>query len=141
MVFKSDRQRKAVMARLNQPTRSNILSNKKAQLGKRINIVISFLVVVTVLLFLFNDLVPEVRQSGDQFGDTERCAVVGGFFNTTQSLCLNGTNPSDTAIIGFQPIPLSSLFSGNGVVVILIMLFLLITIARLALTSNGNQKR
>ncbi len=108
-------------------------NNKKAQLGKRINAGVTIIITVVVLFLLFADLIPEVQSSGNQLGDAERCSVSGGFFNTTQSACLNGTSPADTGVVGFDAIPLSSLFSGSGVVVILLMVFLLIIVIQTVL--------
>ena len=102
---------------------------KRGQITQKIflGIVISIIVVV-VFLQVYESIVPTAQAAGDSLGDSDICSASGGFFNASQSLCLNGTNPEDTARIAFEAIPLSGLFSGDGVVFIIIMAAALLVI-------------
>lgn len=114
----------------------NLIDNRKAQINAKINAVIGAIITVVVLFTLFSNLVPEAQTAGNQLGDSQRCSDAGGNFNTTQSLCLNGTNPADTAQVSFQSIPVSTLFGSSGVVILLLMVALLIIVLKTVLPSK-----
>lgn len=111
-----------------------LVQNKKGQRFEKIFLTITILIVTIIVLFsLFNALVPEAQSAGTQLGDAQTCGDAGGFFNATQGLCLNGTNPADIALVSFSSIPLSGLFSASGIVILLIMVGLLLVILGLVL--------
>lgn len=88
------------------------------------------IVLLVVLLNVYSSIVPEAQASGDSLGNAAVCSDAGGFFNSTQGLCLNGTNPADTATVNFAAIPLSGLFSGTGVVFVIIIAALIILVVK-----------
>lgn len=104
---------------------------KRGQLKSSIIITAVFAIVILVVLFnIYSELVPEAQASGDSLGDATLCSQAGGFFNTSQSACLNGTSPADTGAVGFSSIPLSGILSGSGVVFVIIMAALIIIVIR-----------
>lgn len=118
--------------------------NKKAQqVGNGFNkTIISIAIVIITIVVLFNvfaSLVPEAQSAGDQFSDATRCSDAGGNFNVSQALCLNGTSPADTGTVNFEAIPVATLFSGTGVVILLLMVFLIIGILRIVLPSSRSK--
>ena len=115
---------------------SKLLNTKKAQIGKKINGAVAVIITVVVLFLVFADLVPEAQSAGDSFGDAQLCSESGGFFNTSQSACLNGTGVADTREVAFEDIPLNSLFSSTGVVIILLMVALLLIILKVVIPGR-----
>jgi len=99
--------------------------NKKGQLaGKGVQKFTNVIIGIAVLFFVASAIVPVAQTGGAELGDSARCFSSGGFFNDSQSLCLNGTGPADTGSVGFDSIPLSNLFVSGGIVFILIAVFL-----------------
>lgn len=114
----------------------SLVKQKKAQIGNKIATVVTVIITVVILFSLFADLVPEVQTAGTEFQDSDVCGEAGGFFNSSQGLCLNGTTPGDTAQVSFSAIPLGGLFSSTGVVIILLMIFLLLLVLKIVLPSR-----
>ena len=110
---------------------------KKAQMGQKINKILIIILTVVILFQVFASLVPEAQSAGTQFGDVQTCSDAGGSFNTTQGLCLNGTTPADVTLVAFNSIPVNSLFSSNGVVILLLMVGLLIIVVRAVTLKSG----
>ena len=111
---------------------------KKAQinLSGKLTTIVVIIITIVVLFQIFSSLVPEAQSAGTELGDAQRCTDGGGFFNSTQALCLNGTNPADTALVNFDAIPISSLFSSSGVVILLLMVSLFIGVMKLVLPKG-----
>ncbi len=108
-----------------------LLKSKSGVLKPNIlNTAILALVLLVVLFQIYATLVPTAGAAGDSMGDSATCSSSGGFFNSSQQLCLNGTGPADTAQVSFQSIPLSSLFAGTGIVFLIIMAALIILVVR-----------
>ncbi len=115
---------------------TKLVKNKKGQIGKRINAIIIVILTIVILFQIFEALVPEAQSAGTQLGDAQRCSDAGGSFNETQSACLNGTNPADTLVVSFNSIPINSLFSSSGVVILLLMVGLFIIVLRSVLPGS-----
>lgn len=94
------------------------------------------IVILVILFTAYSEIIPEAQTAGDSFGDVARCADSGGVFNVTQGACLNGTSPADTGVVGFTPTPLSTLFSGTGVVFLIVMAALLVLVVRAYLSKK-----
>lgn len=110
--------------------------NKKANL--KANILQSAILGLVLLVVLFNiyaTIVPEAQAGGDLLGDSARCGDSGGFFNSTQSQCLTNSSLEGTAITGGS-IPLSGLFSGQGIVFLIIMASLIVLVVKGYLKSK-----
>lgn len=114
-----------------------LIKSKTARLSTGVlNIAILGIVLLVVLFQLYAELVPEAQAAGDLLGDATKCTDAGGFFNTSQTACLNGTNPEDIGVVGFSGIPLSGLFSGTGVVFVIIMAALIVLVVKAYLPSG-----
>ena len=109
---------------------TKLVKDKKGQIRTKINTVLIVIITIVVLFQVFAALVPEAQSAGTQLGDAERCSVGGGFFNSSQSLCLNGTGVVDTDLVAFEAIPISSLFASSGVVILLLMVALLLIVIK-----------
>ncbi|KKN07609.1 hypothetical protein LCGC14_1065160 [marine sediment metagenome] len=106
----------------------DIFSDKRGQIGGMtagLNKFVSFIVGIAVLFFIAAAIVPVAQTGGDELGDATTCSTAGGFFNTSQSLCLNGTGVADTGLVTFDAFPLATLFAGGGIVFIIVAVFLL----------------
>jgi len=104
---------------------------KNAKLKTSIlNTALLAIVLLVVLFQIYASLVPEAQAAGNQLADAERCSVAGGFYNTSQAACLNGTTPADTAAVSFAAIPLSGILSGTGVVFVIIMAALVVLVVK-----------
>ncbi len=113
--------------------------NKKAQIGKKLTGVLTIIITIVILFNLFSSLMPEVQSAGTELQDSDICAESGCFFNSTLTpSCVINSSQEGTGFCqnDFNTIPLSSLFSSTGVVVLLLMVFLLIGVLRLALPSR-----
>ncbi len=114
------------------------LLNKKAQIGKRIDIVVTTIISIVVLFFLFADLVPEAQSAGTRF-QSDACSDAGCAFDTSSNLCdINSSAEGDgiaCPIVPQSP-PLSSLFGSSGVVIILLMVFLLLIVINIVLPKS-----
>ena len=123
------------------------MMHKKGQTGlnKKIEAGAIIIIIVVVLFQIYASLVPEVQTAGDSMNDSNRCNAVGCFFNTSagatsnlqgcranSSVEANKTACSNSA----QTIPLSGLFKGTGIVVLLLMVGLLLIILRTILPKG-----
>lgn len=95
--------------------------NKKGKLTRQTVISGMILLIITVILFsVYASLIPEAQSAGNELGDASRCATDGGYWNITLDGCY--TNTSTTAVAyDYSGVPLSSLFSGSGMVFLIIM--------------------
>lgn len=119
-------------------TMLDLIKDKKGQIniGTKLTTIVVLIITVIVLFQVFASLVPEAQSAGAELSDSTRCGDAGGFFNSSQSLCLNGTNPADTAQVGFDAIPISSIFSSSGVIILLLMVSLFIGVMSLVLPKS-----
>lgn len=113
-----------------------LLSSKAGITTKIISSAILALIVLVVLFNVYAQIIPEAQGAGDSLGDSARCSAAGGFFNESQSACLNGTNPADTAGVTFSTIPLSGLFVGTGVVFVIVIAALVVLVVKSLLTQR-----
>ena len=113
-----------------------LLNTKKAEIGKKIDSVVVVIITVVVLFLVFAGIVPEAQSAGATLGDAQTCSNSGGFFNTSQSACLNGTGVADTGVVAFDSIPLSGLFSSSGIIILLLMVTLFLGVLKLVTPSR-----
>ena len=110
--------------------------NKSAKLsGKIVTAIILGLVVLVVLFNIYAEVVPEAQTAGDSMGDEIRCAEVGCAWNTsalvTEDCAINSSPEGNATACPYEyGIPLSSLFSGTGVIFIIIMSMFVIFVVR-----------
>ena len=118
--------------------------NKKGKLGTNtLNTVVLAIVILVVLFASYAAIIPEAQTAGNSLNESNQCTRAGCFFNasgdTTGVNCYtaNGST-SDTAcsVDGFENIPLSGLFSGTGVVFVIVMAALLILVVKGFMSSN-----
>lgn len=115
-----------------------LLNFKRGDLTeKTIGIAVTAIVLLVVLFQLYATLVPEAQAAGNSLGDAASCGNAGGFFNTSQTACLTNSSPTGTTI-SFSTIPLSGLFSGTGVVFVIILAALIVLVVRSFLTSKSS---
>ncbi len=114
--------------------------NKKAQIINKLNPGIFFVVSVIILFSVATVLIPEAQLSGDSFS-TNSCTDAGCEFDFNNDICEINSSTEGEGIVCPNPvqrIPLASIFDSNGVVIILIMLFLLFIV--LSLVRNRSSK-
>ena len=97
---------------------------------KKVNVLVIGIVVVLVLFSLYASLVPSAQAQGDAMNDSNRCATVGCYYNSTAPLCQVNSTSTNACTVSNQTIPLSGLFSSSGIVFILMMIGLLIVIIK-----------
>lgn len=113
-----------------------LLNFKRGNLTQQtIGVAVTAIVLLVVLFQLYATLVPEAQAAGDSLGNAASCVNEGGFFNTTQTACLTNSSPTGTTI-SFSTIPLAGLFSGTGVVFVIIIAALIVLVVRSFLTSK-----
>ena len=102
-------------------------SDKRGQIGFQLvaNKFVLFIIGIAVIFFIAAAVVPVAQDAGEDLGDVNSCSTAGGFFNTSQNLCLNGTGVADTGLVSFDSFPLAVLFGAGGIVFILIAIVLL----------------
>ena len=107
---------------------------KKGKLTtKSINTAIIAIIVIVVMFKLYAALVPEAQGAGDELTDAGRCASAGGFWNV--SVCHEVGNSS--APVDYTAVPLGGLFSGSGIVFVILMAALMIVIVRSVMPKGG----
>lgn len=92
------------------------------------------LVVVVVLFQFYADALPEAQDAGDSMNESNRCVATGCFFgdgvNGTQDICFNDNSVEQTNCATANTIPLSGLFSGTGIVFLIVMASLILLVVR-----------
>ncbi len=118
----------------------NFVKNKVAQMGTKINNVVGIVIFIIVIFQVFGSLVPEAQSAGEQLNASNRCAEIGCFFgdgiNGTQDVCFNDNSDEQVNCAVNNVIPLSSLFSSRGVVILLLMVGLFIGVMRLVMPKG-----
>jgi len=103
--------------------------NKKAKFSP--GIITSAIIGIVILVVLFQfyaGAIPSAQTAGDSMSDTNRCASDGFFWNTTDSYCQ--ASAADTTLTEYNSIPLNTLFSGTGIVFLIIMAALIILVVK-----------
>lgn len=120
----------------------NLLKSKAGTISPVvINTAIIALIVIVVLFLIYATVLPEAQTAGDSMNASNRCADVGCSFNASGSpnatinddLCLSGSANSNItcgSTKSFAALPLSGLFSGTGVVFVIVMAALIILIVK-----------
>lgn len=103
------------------------MSNK---LNNAINVATVVIVLLAVIFSAFALLVPEAQTAGSALNDTGRCEAAGGTYcnNMTTPFCYTDTNCNVTQ--AYTQVPLGNLFSGTGIVFVIVMAALLILVIR-----------
>lgn len=106
---------------------SNKHPGKKGKLtSETINKAVLAIVIIIVLFGVYAVVIPEVGSAGDLLNNSNRCNDASGFWNNSGSQCqINTTN---STLVSFQQVPLNSLFSSNGVALLIVMAALLILV-------------
>ncbi|MBD3234004.1 MAG: hypothetical protein GF315_09810 [candidate division Zixibacteria bacterium] len=74
---------------------------------------------IVIFFSVIAQLVPTAMDAGDQLNTSEQCLSQGGYFNHTDTSC--DVSASDPTAYEYNTTPLSALFSGGGIVFIVIM--------------------
>ncbi len=115
-----------------------LYKDKKAQIGRRITSVAIVVISIIVLFQIFSELVPEAQAGGDRFV-SDACGDAGCSFDTSTRICEINSSSEGEGIVCPNAVnspPLSTLFSGTGIVIILVMVGLLLVALRLTLFRN-----
>ena len=119
-----------------------LLNSKKGKFDlKFMEAVVTGLVVLIILFTAYSVIVPEAQSAGNSFNASEQCITAGCFYNATNStngFCGTdglGETACDVSSAN-TPIPLSGLFSGTGVVFLIVMAVLIIVIVKGYLKSK-----
>ena len=112
---------------------------KKAKLNT--GLVTSARVGIVMLVVLFSALagvLPSAQDAGDSLNETSRCVAEGGYWNVTTAdvECRTNSTANETTLVEYSPVPLSGLFSGTG----LIFLVIMAGIAMVIIKSQLNKK-
>ena len=115
-----------------------LVKSKKAQIGKRINAVIIVIITIVILFQIFSALVPEAQISGDRF-ISDACSDAGCSFDTSTRVCEINSSSEGEGIACPNAVnspPLSSIFSGTGIVILLLMVTLLLIVINIVLPKR-----
>ncbi len=115
-----------------------MFNDKKAQIGKRINAVVGIIITVVVLFLVFAAIVPEAQTGGDRF-ISDACEDASCSFDTSTRICEINSSSEGEGIVCPNAVnspPLSGLFSGTGVVIILLMVTLLLGVLSLVIPKR-----
>lgn len=121
----------------------NLLETKEGKLKSGIiNTAILVIILLVVLFSIYAELIPEAQSAGSAMNDSNRCIAAGCFPNTNHSTftCINDSALNATEVgecaNRINPIPLSGLVNGTGVVFIVIMAALFILVIKGFLKSK-----
>lgn len=94
------------------------------------------IITVVLILNIYSEVVPEAISSGNQMNDSQICESASCYYNDATSVCqVNSTNTTGCEN-SYKYIPLGGLFSGSGIVFIIIMGALLITLVMSFISKN-----
>jgi len=115
--------------------------NKKGKFGTNtLNTVVLGIVVLVVLFASYAAIIPEAQTAGDSMNESVLCAANACFYNASRTVdcTANNVTPWDVNNSCAKPsaIPLSGLFSGTGVVFVIVMAALLILVVKGFMSSN-----
>jgi len=99
--------------------------------NKAVNTFIVAIVTVIVLFAAYTAIYPTAAEAGDAMNDSNQCSDASCFYNASRSIACTANNVTagDTAsCTTANSIPLSGLFSGTGVLFIIIAAALMIGI-------------
>jgi len=92
------------------------------------------LVLIVILFQVYAAVVPTAQEQGDAIGDESICEGASCFYNSSRTIACTANNETgdDTDVCADSAaangIPLSGLFSGSGVVFIVVMAMLLVMV-------------
>ena len=95
---------------------------------------VTLIVGILLVLVIASQLIPEAQDSSTQFNASNTCATVDCYYNHSFNggVCQaysNGTNYTVTPCANEDvSVPLTSLFTGSGIVFVLIAVFILILV-------------
>lgn len=106
--------------------------NKKGISTSVINTAILGLVVLAVLFSAYSTLVPSAQVQGDSMNASSTCSRIGCYWNDTgaDSSCYQNTSGIGETCRSGGSIPLSGLFSGTGVIFLIVMASLVILVVK-----------
>lgn len=116
----------------------NLLRSKDAKFNTAlVTVAVIGIVFLVILLTVYSVLIPEAQTAGDSLNISVRCADAGCFYNTSNDNSTVGVSciessalTNNTCATQLDAIPLATLFSGTGVVFVIIMATLIILIVR-----------
>jgi len=112
-----------------------ILKSRKGKLSSStVNTAILAIILLVVLFQVYASLVPTAQTAGDSLNASNQCVQAGCVYDGTgasAAACINGSGVGNVSCAQTTTtIPLSGLFSGTGVVFIIIMAALIILVVK-----------
>lgn len=114
------------------------IKNKKAQIGSKITPIVGVIISVIVLFLIFSAVVPEAQTAGDRFV-SDACGEAGCSFDTSTRVCEINSSIEGEGIACPNVVdspPLAGLFSGSGIVILLLMVGLLLIVLKFVLPKR-----
>lgn len=117
-----------------------LLTDCKGQINQRIIAVAVIIISIIVIFNIASSLVPEAQSAGDRFSDATKCAEASCFSNVTLSpSCVINSSIEGSAIAcpnDIQNIPVASIFGSQGVIILLMMIFIFIIVFRIVIPGR-----
>lgn len=109
-----------------------MLKNKKAKLSSMMVEKMMVVILIIVVIFsAYSSIVPTAQEAGNELNNTNRCNTNGYYWNYTSDVCeISETNVTEVGSVTYGAVPLSGLFSANGIVFVILMAALIIIIVR-----------
>ncbi len=107
-----------------------LLKNKKGKISSAtVNTLILAIILLVILFQVYAEIVPEAQTGGNSLNASNQCTdVYGCSYNASIPLC--ETTAASGTPCGAGAIPLAGLFSGTGVVFVIIMAALIILVVK-----------
>lgn len=109
-----------------------------------LNTAILAIILIVVLFQSYAEIMPEAQDSGDTLGDEYQCETAASttcFYNASRAIACtenNETAGDTTVCTSYEAIPLGGVFSGTGVIFVVVMAALLILVVKAFL--HGGKK-
>jgi len=111
-----------------------LIRSKKGKLStSMLNTAILAIVLLVVLFQLYAALLPEAQTAGNSLNDSNYCVSQGCVYDgsgASTAFCVNGSGVSNISCASSASVPLGGLFSGTGVIFVIIMAALLILVVK-----------
>lgn len=119
-----------------------LLKSKTAKINASvIEKAIMSLIVLVVLFVAYGTIMPTAQSAGNSMNQSNQCTAAGCTWNSSITLsCRNATgneSATSTCASGQHVVPLSGLFSGTGVVFLIVMIALILLVVKSYLPKKG----
>jgi len=119
------------------------MKSKKGKISTTvINSAVLVLVLLTVLFQVYANMMPTAQEAGNELNDSNRCEDAGCYYNDSRTVVctLSNVTGEDTTVCAdtaaVNGIPFASLFSGTGIVFLIIMAALIVLVVKNTLSTK-----